>query len=77
MMARGGVRVERWSADDIRQREPAVTGPTVGGYFFPDDAHCKPYEAVRVLADRKLPRLASRFVEGAGVFDISPATAGA
>jgi len=76
LMMRAGVRVEKWSADDIRQREPAVTGPTVGGYFFPDDAHCKPYEAVQVLADEA--RVAGvRFVEGAEVFDIAPPSPGA
>ena len=74
LVARAGVRVERWSADDVRSREPAVVGPTVGGYFFPDDAHCKPYEAVRVLAD-EAEAAGVRFVERAEVFDVSSATA--
>lgn len=69
LMARAGVRVERWSAEQVRAQEPAVIGPTVGGYFFPDDAQCEPYEAVRVLAD-EATAAGVRFVEGAEVFDV-------
>ncbi|MGC4083990.1 MAG: FAD-dependent oxidoreductase [Vicinamibacterales bacterium] len=70
LMARAGVKLERWTADQVRDREPAIIGPTVGGYFFPDDAHCKPYEAVSVLADEA--RAAGvRFVEGADVYAVS------
>jgi D-amino-acid dehydrogenase len=75
LVARAGVRVERWSADEVRTREPAVIGHTVGGDFFPDDAHCKPYEAVCVLAD-EAKAAGVRFVEGAEVFDVSAASPG-
>lgn len=76
LMARAGVRMERWTADEVRDREPAVIGKTVGAYFFPDDAHCKPYLAVKALADAA--RAAGvTFVEGAEVFKISsPSTTG-
>jgi D-amino-acid dehydrogenase len=50
LVARFGVRHERWSADEVRSREPAVVGPQVGAIFYPDDAHCEPAAAVRVLA---------------------------
>lgn len=71
LVARAGVSVERWSADDIHEREPAVVGHTVGGYFFPDDAHCQPYEAVQVLAG-EAREAGVRFVEDAEVFAVSP-----
>lgn len=75
LMARAGVKMERWTANQVREREPAIVGPTVGGYFFPSDAHCKPYEAVSVLADEA--RAAGvRFVERAEVFQVSPANHG-
>jgi len=45
-----GVRAVLWSADEVRQREPAVVGRQAGGWFYPDDAHCEPYAAVRALA---------------------------
>lgn len=75
LMAQAGVKVERWTADQVRDREPAIVGHTVGGYFFPDDAHCKPYEAVSVLAD-EARALGVRFVEKAEVFQVSPAGPG-
>ncbi len=75
LMARAGVRLERWTADQVRDREPAIVGRTVGGYFFPDDAHCKPYEAVSVLADEA--RAAGvRFVERADVYGVTTPGAG-
>jgi D-amino-acid dehydrogenase len=72
LIARAGVRVERWSAEEVRDREPAIVGRQVGGYCFPDDAHCKPYEAVRALAD-EATAAGVRFVERAEVFSISQA----
>jgi D-amino-acid dehydrogenase len=50
LLARNGIRAELWSADEVREREPAVVGAQVGAYFYPDDAHCEPYPAVRALA---------------------------
>ena len=70
LIMRAGVSTEQWSAEEVRHREPAIIGPTVGGYYFPDDAHCKPYEAVLVLADEA--RAAGvRFVERAEVIAVS------
>jgi D-amino-acid dehydrogenase len=75
LVAQHGVRVERWSADEVRHREPAVTGPQVGGFFFPDDAHCEPYRAVQALA-AEAARAGVTFVEGADVFAVARAGAG-
>ena len=54
-------------AEQVREREPAIVGAQVGGYFFPDDAHCEPYKAVRALA-AEAARAGVTFVEGAEVF---------
>jgi D-amino-acid dehydrogenase len=70
LMTRNGIRAERWSADEVREREPAVTGAQVGGYFYPDDAHCQPYQAVRALA-AEAEAAGVTFIEGAEVFNIS------
>lgn len=75
LVTRHGVRAERWSAEQVRHREPAIVGAQVGGYFFPDDAHCEPYPAVQALA--AAARAAGvTFVEGAEVFGVSAASAG-
>ena len=70
LAAKSGIRAERWSADEVREREPAVVGTQVGGYFFPDDAHCEPYRAVRAMA-AEAEAAGVTFVEGAEVFGIS------
>jgi D-amino-acid dehydrogenase len=72
LVVRHGVRAERWSAGEVRDREPSIVGAQVGGYFFPDDAHCEPYRAVKALA-REAADLGVTFVEGAEVFGVSPA----
>jgi len=69
LMTRCGVEHRLWSADDVREREPAIVGPQVGGYFFPGDAHCEPYPAVRALA-REAEAAGARFVEDAEVFAV-------
>jgi D-amino-acid dehydrogenase len=71
LVARSGVRAERWSADEIRAREPAIVGRQVGGYFFPDDAHCEPYAAVRALA-RAAEAAGVTILEGTEVFEVPP-----
>ena len=45
-----GLRAELWSADEVREREPAIVGRQAGGWYLPEDAHCEPYAAVRALA---------------------------
>ncbi len=70
LVCQSGVRAERWTADDIREREPAITGPQSGGYFYPDDAHCEPYGAVKAL-EAEARALGVQFVEGAEVYRIS------
>lgn len=76
LVAKSGVRVERWSSAEVREREPAIVGAQAGGYFYPDDAHCEPYRAVIALAAHA-SSLGVRFVEGADVYGASPAGAGA
>lgn len=70
LVGKAGVRAERWSADEVRHKEPAVVGPSVGAWFYPDDGHCEPYEAVRALAE-EARALGVRFMEGAEVYRIS------
>ena len=75
LVAKSGVRAERWTADEVRDREPAIVGKTVGGYFFPDDAHCEPYLAVRALA-AEATAAGATFCEGTEVFSISNNSSG-
>lgn len=75
LVAKSGVRVERWTADEVREREPAVVGTQVGGIFYPDDAHCEPYRAVMALA-AQAAALGVRFVERTEVFGVSSPGAG-
>jgi len=70
-----GVRAERWTAEEVREREPAVVGRQVGAYFYPDDAHCEPYGAVKAL-EAEGRALGVRFLEGTEVFRISKEAAG-
>ena len=67
---RSGIRAERWTADEIRDKEPAVIGQQVGGYFYPDDAHCEPYRAVKAL-EAEARALGVRFLEGTEVYRIA------
>lgn len=70
LVGKSGVRSERWTADEVRQKEPSIVGPTVGAWFYPDDGHCEPYGAVAALADEGRA-LGVKFVEGAEVYRIS------
>ena len=65
-----GIRAERWSADEVRAKEPSIVGPQVGGYFYPDDAHCEPYKAVKAL-EAEARALGVRFLEGTEVYRIA------
>jgi D-amino-acid dehydrogenase len=73
LVCKSGVRAERWTADDVREKEPAIIGPQVGGYFYPDDAHCEPYEAVKVL-EAEARALGVTFLEDTEVYRISNGT---
>lgn len=44
------IRHELWTADEVREREPAVVGAQVGAIFYPRDAHCEPYRAMLAIA---------------------------
>jgi D-amino-acid dehydrogenase len=70
LVCRAGVRAERWTADEVRDKEPAIVGPQVGGYFYPDDAHCEPYRAVKAL-EAEARTLGVRFLEHTEVYRIS------
>jgi D-amino-acid dehydrogenase len=70
VVSRAGVRAELWTADEVRHKEPAIVGPQVGGYFYPDDAHCEPYGAVRALAT-EARALGVQFFEDTEVYRIS------
>jgi D-amino-acid dehydrogenase len=70
LVCASGVRAERWSADEVREREPAITGRQVGGYFYPDDGHCEPYEAVKAL-EAEARALGVQFLEDTEVYRIS------
>ena len=70
LVHKSGVRAERWTADEVRQKEPAIVGPQVGAYFYPDDAHCEPYGAVKAL-EAEARALGVRFLEGTEVYRIS------
>jgi len=69
-LAAAGIPAERWTADDVREKEPAIIGKTVGGYFYPDDAHCEPFRAVQALK-AEAESLGVTFLEHTEVFDIS------
>jgi len=75
MTARFGIPHEAWSPEQIREREPAVRGDTVGGLFFPEDAHCDPYAAVLALVG-EAKRLGVSFEEQAEVIDVTSNGAG-
>jgi D-amino-acid dehydrogenase len=70
LVCKSGVRAERWTADEVREKEPAIIGPQVGAYFYPDDAHCEPYEAVKVL-EAEARALGVKFLEETEVYRIS------
>lgn len=44
-----GIPWEWWDADRVRSAEPIVTGPQIGGIYYPRDAHCVPNLAVARL----------------------------
>jgi len=58
-----GVPFETWSAEELREREPALRGEHAGAYFYPRDAHCEPFDAVTLLAE-EARRSGARFLEG-------------
>jgi D-amino-acid dehydrogenase len=73
LVCKSGVRAERWTAEEVREKEPAVIGRQVGAYFYPDDAHCEPYRAVRAL-EAEARALGVEFLENTEVYAISNGT---
>lgn len=47
---RHGIPAQVLDPPQVRELEPAVTGPVAGGVFFPAEAHCEPLAAVETLA---------------------------
>ena len=45
-----GVSASLLAADEVAEREPALTGAVVGASFFPGDIQCAPREITRALA---------------------------
>jgi D-hydroxyproline dehydrogenase subunit beta len=45
-----GVNCSLLSAEDLREAEPALTGPALGASWFPDDLQCGPAAIARALA---------------------------
>jgi len=72
LVQRYGVPFETWSAEQVREREPAIRGAQVGAYYYPQDAHCEPDRAVAALAKRARQAGVS-LVEDAEVFDVERA----
>jgi len=70
-----GIRFETWTAKEVREREPVVTGSQAGGHFFPDDAHCEPHEAVLAMAEEGRA-LGVRFLEGVEIFAVEGGAGG-
>jgi len=70
MLAKAGIPAERWTADEVREKEPSIIGPTVGAYLYPDDAHCEPFQAVQALK-AEAAALGVTILEHTEVFDIS------
>jgi D-amino-acid dehydrogenase len=70
LVGESGVRAERWTADEVRFKEPAIVGQQIGGYFYPDDAHCEPYAAVKAL-EAEARALGVQFLEDTEVYRIS------
>jgi D-amino-acid dehydrogenase len=65
-----GVRAQLWSPDEVREREPAIVGRQAGGWYYPDDAHCEPYAAVRALA-AEAARAGLRIAEETEVYAVA------
>lgn len=70
----GGIRHELWTADEVREREPAVVGAQVGAIFYPEDAHCEPYRAMLALA-AQAAAAGARLFEDTDVFGLPAAGA--
>jgi D-amino-acid dehydrogenase len=53
LVAAHGVLGNRVDEAEIRQLEPAITGPGItGGVFFPNEAHVNPLATVEMVRDR-------------------------
>jgi D-amino-acid dehydrogenase len=70
-----GVRAVLWSAEEVREREPAVVGPQAGGWFYPEDAHCEPFAAARALAAEAV-RAGVRIAEETEVYAVAAGAPG-
>ncbi len=39
------------NASEVKALEPSLTGPIRGGVYFPEEAHCEPFQIVQALAE--------------------------
>lgn len=51
LVAQHGIPGQLLNPDEIRKLEPALTGPLLGGVYFPSEAHAEPLALVRALAE--------------------------
>ncbi len=51
-----GFQTESLSADEVRRREPALTGPIAGAVYLEESGHVDPEKFTRVLADAAAAR---------------------
>lgn len=51
-----GVRGIEYNREQVLAHEAALRGPIIGGVFFPDEAHCEPFETVLALRDRAVAK---------------------
>lgn len=63
-----GIPGTRLDEAQVKELEPALTGPLTGGVYFPNEAHCEPLAFVRSLA-QKAKENGVEIVSGAEVFD--------
>lgn len=68
LVAKHGVPGKTLTPDELRALEPAVTGPIVGGVYFPEEAHAEPLAVVRTLAEGA-KRHGAKVISGAEVFE--------
>jgi len=63
-----GIPGHELDVNALRELEPAITGPVVGGVYFPNEAHLEPLQAVRLLIE-KAERFGAQVRPGTEVFD--------
>lgn len=68
LVAKQGIPGKQVSPEALRELEPAVVGKTVGGVYFPNEAHAEPLQVVESLT-KAAERHGARILNGTEVFD--------